>query len=60
MVKVHIPTPLRRLTGDKAIVDVNGKSIREIIEALEKAFPGIKKRLCEEDGSINKFINLYF
>jgi len=30
-----------------------------LIENLEKNFKGIKQRLCEEDGSLRRFINIY-
>jgi molybdopterin synthase sulfur carrier subunit len=30
-----------------------------MVEDLESQFPGIKDRLCDEDGSIRKFINIY-
>ena len=58
-IKVRIPTPLRKLTGDKSVVEVEGKNIGELIENLEKNFKGIKQRLCEEDGNLRRFINIY-
>jgi len=59
MPSVRIPTPLRRLTGDKDEVTINAKNIRELIEGLEKQFPGVKERLCDESGNVRRFINLY-
>lgn len=58
-VKVRIPTPLQKLTKDKPEVSVEGENIRELIESLEKKFPGIKVRLCDEAGKIRRFINIY-
>ena len=58
-IKVKIPTPLRNLTNDKDLVEVNASNIREVIDALENDFPGVKERICEEDGSIRRFVNLY-
>jgi len=58
-IKVRIPTPLQKLTKDKAEVEVQGKDVREIIADLEKNFPGIKERLCDEKGALRKFINIY-
>ena len=58
-VKVKIPTPLRNLTNDKDLVEVNASNIREVIDALENDFPGVKERICEEDGSIRRFVNVY-
>jgi len=58
-IKVRIPTPLRKLTGDKSLLEVEGNNIGELIENLEKDFKGIKQRLCEEDGNLRRFINIY-
>lgn len=59
MPSVRIPTPLRRLTKDKDEVDISAPNVGELIEALESQFPGIKDRLCDENGEVRRFINLY-
>jgi molybdopterin synthase sulfur carrier subunit len=59
MPSVRIPTPLRRLTGEKDEVDINASNVGELIEELENQFPGIKERLCDENGEVRRFINLY-
>ncbi len=58
-VQVRIPTPLRKFTGGKESVTVDGDSIAAVIENLEKLHPGLKERICEEDGTIRRFVNLY-
>ncbi|MBI5417781.1 MoaD/ThiS family protein [Candidatus Poribacteria bacterium] len=58
-VKVRIPTPLRKLTNNNSEIAIDGKNIGELIENMEKSFPGIKARLCEDDGKIRRFINIY-
>ena len=57
--KVRIPAPLRKLTKDQAIVEVEGASIEEIIVNLEKNYPGLKERVCDESGQIRRFINVF-
>ena len=59
MVYVKIPTPLRKFTKEQGTVEADGETVSEIIENLEKAYPGIKKRLLDEKGEIRKFINIY-
>ena len=59
MSKIRIHTPLRRLTNEKDEVESNASSISELVVDLEEQFPGIKDRLCEDDGTIRKFINIY-
>jgi len=58
-VKVRVPTPLQKITKNQAEVAVNGGSIKELIENLEKNFPGMKERLCDESGKLRRFINIY-
>jgi molybdopterin synthase sulfur carrier subunit len=58
-VKVRIPTPLMKLTDNKSEVTAEGSTITEILNNLESQFAGIKDRICEEDGSPRRFINIY-
>ena len=59
MPSVRIPTPLRKLSGDREELDISAANVSELIEALEQECPGIKDRICDEDGNIRRFINLY-
>ena len=58
-VKVIIPTPLQKLTKNRTDVEASGSNIRELIDDLEKNFPGLKERICDETGKIRRFINIY-
>jgi molybdopterin synthase sulfur carrier subunit len=59
MAKFRIPTPLRKLTNDAEIVSCEAGSLREAIDGLEGQYPGIKDRLCDEQGEIRRFVNIY-
>jgi sulfur-carrier protein len=58
-ITVRIPTPLQKITQNKAEVKLSGSNIRELIDDLERNFPGIKERICDEKGKIRRFINIY-
>ncbi|MBI4949121.1 MAG: MoaD/ThiS family protein [Deltaproteobacteria bacterium] len=58
-IKVRIPTPLRKLTNGSDEVSAEGGNISEIIENLESNFPGLKERICEADGKLRRFVNIY-
>ena len=58
-VKVRIPTPLQKLTGNQAEVTASGITVQEVLADLEKQFPGIKERLYDEKGALRRFINFY-
>ena len=59
MPSVLIPTPLRKLTNDLAEVSTAGGSVGEIIENLDKAFPGVKERIYDETGEVRRFILIH-
>ena len=59
MAIVRIPTPLRKLTGGADEVQAAGKSVGELIGELEKKYPGIKERICDESGSVRRFVNIF-
>lgn len=44
---VFIPPPLQAITGGRASLEVEGATVRQIIENLERAWPGLKERLLE-------------
>ena len=49
--KVYIPTMLLPLTGGVKQTQCPGRNVRQIIDALDAQYPGIKSRLVE-DGEI--------
>jgi molybdopterin synthase sulfur carrier subunit len=58
-VKVKIPTPLRRLTNNQEQVDGEVGSLADCFGGLEGRFPGLKERLCDEQGELRRFVNVY-
>ncbi|HIK55975.1 MAG TPA: MoaD/ThiS family protein [Synechococcales cyanobacterium M55_K2018_004] len=58
-VKVLIPTPLQKFTRDQATVECEAGSINDLLTSLESQFPGIKERLCDDQGQLRRFINFY-
>ncbi len=49
MAIVHIPAGIRTLTGGETTANVPGRTLGEIVESLEAAYPGLKSRLVEEE-----------
>jgi molybdopterin synthase sulfur carrier subunit len=58
-VLVRIPTPLQKITGGVGEVNVDGSSVKELLDGLEKVHPGLKERLVADDGQLRRFVNLY-
>ena len=58
-VLVRIPTPLRAMTKGAAEVQADADTVSEVIDALERQYPGMRDRILEEGGQIRRFINIY-
>jgi molybdopterin synthase sulfur carrier subunit len=58
-VQVLIPTPLQKFTNDEATVSLEAGSVDELLQAMEGRFPGILNRLCDENGKLRRFLNVY-
>jgi molybdopterin synthase sulfur carrier subunit len=50
MAVVWIPSLLRDLTHGRDTIAVQGKTVAEVLEAMEQAYPGVRNRLCDENG----------
>ena len=58
-ITVRIPTPLRRVTDGQDKVNAEGATLRQLIDSMEGQYPGIKERLCDGDGGLRNFVNVY-
>jgi len=58
-IKVRIPTPLQKLTGNQSEVEVAGATVKAVLAALEEKHPGLRERLYDEKGTLRRFINFY-
>jgi molybdopterin converting factor small subunit len=47
MPTVHLPPQLAKLAGGARVVEVEGKTLMEAIESLEKAHPGLRDKLVD-------------
>jgi sulfur-carrier protein len=59
MPTVRIPTPLRKLTAEKETVTARGTTIGEILGNLDADFPGLGERICDEQGKVRRFVNIF-
>jgi len=59
MPTVRIPTSLRKLTQGKEEVLATGKTVGEVIGELEKQFPGLRARICDDTGALRRFVNVF-
>jgi molybdopterin synthase sulfur carrier subunit len=59
MATVRIPTPLRKLTNGQEEVSAAGSTIAAVIASLDSQFPGLKERICDDQGKVRRFVNIF-
>ncbi|MFN8007869.1 MAG: MoaD/ThiS family protein [Terriglobia bacterium] len=58
-IQVRIPVQLRSLTNGVEIVAASGTSVQQLIDDMDRTYPGIKDRLCEAEGKVRRFVNIF-
>lgn len=58
-ITVILPQALRAQAGNRKAVTVAGRTLRDIIAALDHDYPGMKFHLCYETGELRPFVNLF-
>ena len=58
-VTVVLPGALRARADNRARVQVAGRTIQEVIIALDEAHPGLRFNLCEETGEVRQYVNIF-
>ena len=59
MSTVFIPSVLRANVGGAKSLELQGDSIRAVVEALVSKHPSLRSQLLSEDGELNRFVNVY-
>ena len=59
MSTVFIPAVLRSNVGGAKSLQLDGDSIRGVVEALVEKHPSLGSQLLTEEGDLNRFVNVY-
>ncbi|MGH9231872.1 MAG: MoaD/ThiS family protein [Acidimicrobiales bacterium] len=57
--KVRIPTPLRSYTDQQSVVDAVGGTMSDLLDDLDRRFPGIRFRMVDEQGRLRQHMKLW-
>jgi len=56
---VLIPGPLRTYTGGASRVDARGRTLDEVLAALDASYPGFRFRIVDEQDRIREHIKIF-
>jgi molybdopterin synthase sulfur carrier subunit len=54
-----MPPILRQAVGGAREVEANGSTVRDLLDDLTGRYPAIKGHLLDENGELNRFVNVY-
>ena len=57
--RVRIPTPLRSYTDQQSAVDADGTTVAEVLEDLDRRYPGLRFRMVDEQGRLRKHMKVF-
>ena len=57
--KVRIPTPLRAYTNQQKVVEGAGATVSEVLDDLDRRFPGIRFRMVDEQNRLRQHMNVW-
>lgn len=57
--RVRIPTPLRSYTGGEANVTADGATVAEVLDDLDRQFPGIRFRVVDEQDRLREHMTVW-
>src|SRR5947209_10438167 len=59
MAKILIPTPLRQYVDKKDSVELEGGTVREVLDTLTSQYGDLKRHLFNDQGKLRSFVNVY-
>lgn len=57
--RVRVPTPLRSYTSGAAYVDADGTTVSEILDDLDRQFPGLRFRVVDEQSRLRDHMKVF-
>lgn len=58
-VAVRIPTVFRKFTSGDSQVELEPGTVGELIGQLDSRYPGFRRQVLTDDGSLHRFVNVY-
>jgi adenylyltransferase/sulfurtransferase len=57
--RILIPTPLRPFADRQDVVEVDGGTVGELLQALVSKYGDLRRHLYNDDGKLRSFVNVY-
>jgi molybdopterin synthase sulfur carrier subunit len=58
-VSVKLPPYFQDIAQGQKVVEVNGSTVREMIDDLEKKYPGMKAHILDRKGRLQGYVEIF-
>lgn len=56
---MHLPSPLFSYSGGQAVVEGRGQTVRQVVQFLDRKYPGLAFRIVDEVGQLRRHIRIF-
>ncbi len=58
-VQVNVTSVIQKTVGGQRAVTAEGGTVAELIDDIERRYPGFRAQLVDEGGQLHRFVNIY-
>jgi molybdopterin converting factor small subunit len=58
-ITVHVPSELRVYCGGSPRLAISARSVRSVLEVLEREYPSLYRCICDETGAVRRHLNVF-
>ncbi len=58
-VRVNVTSVIQKTVGGQRALTAEGGTIAELIDDIERRYPGFREQLVDDGGELHRFVNVY-
>lgn len=58
-VRVNVTSVIQKTVGGQRELTAEGGTVAEVIDDIERRYPGFREQLVDEGGQLHRFVNVY-
>jgi sulfur-carrier protein len=59
MAKIKFTSALKRFFPTLTEIEIEGDTVRDVLNNIERIYPGISNYLMQDDGTLRKHVNIF-
>ena len=59
VVQVHVTSVIQKIVDGQRELEAEGHTVAELIDDIERRYPGFRTQLMDGGGQLHRFVNVY-